>query len=320
MDPILTGGIISAGSGIVSDIANLFGQSKANKQSQAFQVGMYNRQRADALADFNMQNAYNSPQQQMARLKAAGLNPNLVYGHGADAGMAAPVRSSSPGSYQAKFPELRGLSGIGDVAMQAVQQHMQAKQLQLNAGAVAADISNKSAQAAKALSEIDLNKIKGSAAEFKLSFDQLMANARLTGADLNNQLTYENINKTRASTAYLLDENERRDALTAQNLQTAAVNILVRKQDIAKSKSEQDEIAQRIQNLKSDKAIKDYEISLNKKGITKGDPGWFRVLEMVMRGENANAIKQVIDGMTNKTPITSETENKMQKFLQNRKR
>jgi hypothetical protein len=32
-----------------------------------------------ALQDWNMQNAYNSPQQQMQRYKEAGLNPNLIY-------------------------------------------------------------------------------------------------------------------------------------------------------------------------------------------------------------------------------------------------
>jgi len=40
-----------------------------------------NRKRA--LQDWNRQNAYNHPSQQMQRLKEAGLNPNLVYGGGA---------------------------------------------------------------------------------------------------------------------------------------------------------------------------------------------------------------------------------------------
>lgn len=38
---------------------------------------------------WNRGNVYNSPLAQMERLKAAGLNPNLVYGSGAAAGMAA---------------------------------------------------------------------------------------------------------------------------------------------------------------------------------------------------------------------------------------
>ena len=39
---------------------------------------------------FNTQNEYNLPQNQMARLQAAGLNPHLVYGSGADTQSASP--------------------------------------------------------------------------------------------------------------------------------------------------------------------------------------------------------------------------------------
>lgn len=39
---------------------------------------------------------YNSPVEQMRRLKAAGLNPNLVYGHGAVATGGNPPTMSSP--------------------------------------------------------------------------------------------------------------------------------------------------------------------------------------------------------------------------------
>lgn len=51
-----------------------------NKQNQKFQRQQYERQRKDDIEFWNMTNAYNSPQQQMQRLKEAGLNPNLAYG------------------------------------------------------------------------------------------------------------------------------------------------------------------------------------------------------------------------------------------------
>ena len=47
--------------------------------------------RKNALADWNRQNAYNAPQQQMERFKEAGLNPNLIYKQTNEAG---PVRST----------------------------------------------------------------------------------------------------------------------------------------------------------------------------------------------------------------------------------
>ena len=51
---------------------------------------------------WHMQNAYNDPSQQMARLKAAGLNPNLVYGKGATTTAGSPtpyVKPQTPGMY-----------------------------------------------------------------------------------------------------------------------------------------------------------------------------------------------------------------------------
>jgi len=282
MDPIITGSLIGAGSSIVGDIANLFGQSKANKQSQAFQVGMYNRQRSDALADFNMQNAYNSPTAQMDRLKAAGLNPNLVYGKGADAGMAAPIRSSSPGSYTAKFPELKSGQEIGGIAMQAAQQMLQKRNLDQQAYVQAAQIQKLGADAAKSLADTDLTKVKVDTAAFDLAMKQALKNATLTGADLKNELLGASVDNTRARTTYILDENERREALTAQNLQTAAVHILVKRMDMAKSQAEQDEIRARIENLKKTGVIQDFEIDLNKRGMTKGDNTWLRILDKLL--------------------------------------
>ena len=40
---------------------------------------------------WNMQNAYNTPKEQMARLQDAGLNPNLIYGSNANTGTAGSV-------------------------------------------------------------------------------------------------------------------------------------------------------------------------------------------------------------------------------------
>ena len=54
----------------------------ANKEMAAYQY-------SKDLEMWNRGNVYNSPLAQMDRLKAAGLNPNMVYGSGSAAGMAA---------------------------------------------------------------------------------------------------------------------------------------------------------------------------------------------------------------------------------------
>lgn len=92
--PIPAAVIPAIGSLVDSTIGGLF-QGAANRKNRKFQEKMYHWQRADALADWNMQNEYNSPGAQMARLKEAGLNPNLVYGNGGSQVQAATVRSAS---------------------------------------------------------------------------------------------------------------------------------------------------------------------------------------------------------------------------------
>jgi hypothetical protein len=72
--------LITAGASLAGNIANAISTTKTNQRQQDYNAQMYDRQRADALADWNMQNAYNSPSQQMQRFKEAGLNPNLIYG------------------------------------------------------------------------------------------------------------------------------------------------------------------------------------------------------------------------------------------------
>ena len=76
---------VTAAGQVLGTGINAIAQGKMNKKTRQWNEKMYAQQRTDALADWNMQNAYNSPEQQMQRLRDAGLNPNLVYGNGAEA-------------------------------------------------------------------------------------------------------------------------------------------------------------------------------------------------------------------------------------------
>nr|QJB21071.1 MAG: DNA pilot protein [Microvirus sp.] len=53
---------------------------RQNKLQRQHEANMYQQAQKDNLANWQMQNEYNSPAQMMARLKAAGMNPNLAYG------------------------------------------------------------------------------------------------------------------------------------------------------------------------------------------------------------------------------------------------
>lgn len=89
--------IPAAVSAVGSFFGSLFGankQDKINQEQMQFSREMYERQRQDNLFDYNMQNEYNSPVNVMKRLREAGLNPNMVYGHGQAVAQAAPLKGA----------------------------------------------------------------------------------------------------------------------------------------------------------------------------------------------------------------------------------
>jgi len=96
---------LAAGAALGGGAINAASTGNQNRKNREFTREMYGRQRADALADYHMQNAYNTPQEQMKRLQQAGLNPNLVYGNGADAqgGSVAQVSAGTPRTEAPQF-------------------------------------------------------------------------------------------------------------------------------------------------------------------------------------------------------------------------
>lgn len=92
----IAGAILNVGAGLYDSYQNRK-QSKWNTnrtiQAQLEQAELaYQR----SLQMWNMQNLYNSPQAQMARFKAAGLNPHLIYGQGNPGNASAPPEYHAP--------------------------------------------------------------------------------------------------------------------------------------------------------------------------------------------------------------------------------
>lgn len=75
-------------------------QKEENEKSRAFNRSMAEWQNEQSIAQWNRENSYNSPAAQMARLKAAGLNPDLMYQGGAgnlSASSSPEMASVAPG-------------------------------------------------------------------------------------------------------------------------------------------------------------------------------------------------------------------------------
>ena len=74
LEGLVLGGLSAIGNAIT-------GGASARKQYQ-YQSKLMDKQNNFALSMYNMDNRYNSPVMQRARLEQAGLNPNLMYGNG----------------------------------------------------------------------------------------------------------------------------------------------------------------------------------------------------------------------------------------------
>lgn len=115
--PLLVASAVNAGQTLLNAGVNAVNTNIENKQN----LGYYNMQRQDALADWSRQNEYNSPVNQVARMKEAGLNPHILGGQATVASQAQQVQRT-PIASAAKSNITAGTTGF--------MQLMAAKQMQ----------------------------------------------------------------------------------------------------------------------------------------------------------------------------------------------
>lgn len=235
---VIAAGISAAGAGGSSIIGNA-GSKRAAKYAAKKNLEFW-----------HMQNAYNDPSAQMERLRAAGLNPNLIYGSGTGqaSGNAESIAPFKPAEYKMENP----LSQIQQFADYGVKQ-AQANNLGAQSNNVAQDTALKAAQTADTIIKSKSNSVT----------------AKLAEATYFNSLEASN------------------EALRQQKANTLSAELDSRFKDTT-FKNRVEEIGTRVQiakatlrgeNLKND--LLRYEKELNQLGITKGDPIFFRILGKV---------------------------------------
>lgn len=257
-----------AGAGIISTQAN-------NKKARRFALDMYNRSRQDAIDDWNRNNLYNSPSEQMARLKSAGLNPNMIYGKGPGDLTSQPIRSTESAKWKPEDIDVRPMqnalmSGY-DMRMKDAQADLVNKQMQV----ADADIKLKGAQAYSTLTSVDRTKV---------GIDQDKFNLAKSEALMPFDLQYSEARARHevANTEYTINQDERAELKNVQDLAEGAQRILTLRlgreqtnQLIAESKS-------RTNNLDTEGKIKQEELEIWQSGGRPGDKLWERkVMELV---------------------------------------
>lgn len=284
----LTGPLIVAGSSLLGSGVNAYAQGKMNRKTREWNERMYGMQRRDALADWAMQNDYNSPMSQMQRFRDAGLNPALIYGQTNE---GAVVRSTNMDSWRPQAPQVDiggafagGLQAFYDVQMKEAQ----IDNLKVANSVAKEDMLLRQAQVLATLAGKDKTKQDIAWNQFQMKLAEDLRPVTLESAS-------EGLRKMKGETEFILDNNERAAASNAQSLREGAERILNLRSQRANNEVERDHIRQQIENLKKDERLKELDIELKRNGIQPTDPIYFRILGRILGAKDV--WKNLLPGM-----------------------
>lgn len=218
--------LITGLAGLASGIAsNAFGQSNATKSFER-QKELMRLQNQYAVENWSRENTYNTPQAQMQRLKAAGLNPNLVYGSGS---VGLDTTSGAISGPAAPAAPMAQTTPLGNSAMDAVNAAVGVAQAKKSGSeTIAQDIRNKwiESEITAALREIDsridLNSANGQAAMQTIAESQERINRMRTQ---NDNETYDRFLST-LSTIGQLDRWQHENDLSDEQKKWIGTNAM----------------------------------------------------------------------------------------------
>lgn len=299
-----SGALIAGSSQIAASAINAMSVSNSSKKDRQFMKDMYDQQRKDALADRDFANTYNSPVQEMARLKSAGLNPNLVYGKGAGDMTSAAVRGSSFTPYHRNVPDLSGIAG-------GVASYFNVKMQQQQLNNMAAQNQLLQAQTDETKSRADVNRanlpkigaeISNIIAETNLrqfSYDIQTATREISIAIKNQELQ-----KITADTTFTLDENQRKAIMNDTNVQQALTHIMLMEQQKSNLQADKLKIGAMISEINNTAELKKLDIDYIKSTGNTGRPGESPIAKLVelIYGKLAGAAKKNLNPAQNLPP------------------
>lgn len=266
--------------------------ANANKKNRKFQEKMYGRQRADNLADWNMQNDYNHPSKQMQRLKEAGLNPNLVYGSGATT-QADGIKSADKPNYNHQPTDFSGFAKAGDFIAEMNSYkttQLQQDNLKEQNNILVAEKALKDAQTLSIITGMPLTKARTKSQEIRNNLDTDLYGISLDTRKEMLRKIRADISGREASTTFTLSENQRKNLTTSQSIKESVERILNMQETRKQIGMSTAEIRQRVRNLKLDEMVKQLDADYAKKGIRPTDT----IKETVL--------KDVYEAVTNDLP------------------
>jgi hypothetical protein len=256
MDPLTIG---LTGAAIAGGAFNTAQTGRMNKKSMRFSREMYDKQKTDNLAFWQMQNEYNSPQQQMKRFQEAGLNPNMIYGAGSGgaSGTAGSVQTPNIQNPEFKAPQIEGLP----------QNLMMIYDMDIKQ----AQSDNIKAQTTATQEETILKMMEQAGKGYDNFSKEIKA--RMDGElyNVHADLVKERLRQLKISNQYQLDESERAIALFQPKLENALEDILTKRLG-------REVTSQQLVNLGLDAQVKQLDARLANMGVRPSDPFYAKAL------------------------------------------
>jgi len=248
-------GLVQAGSSTLASLFNIGSQALTNAKNRRQDEKMFNWANDTYLTNWGLENEYNSPKNQMKRLKEAGINSHLAFAGGGVSNQASSIGSASPKPGSAEAPSVdAGL--FSKIFMNFVD--LEQKR---------ADIDLIKAQTDTAKQDVVLRTIQGQTAGFDLGQKKALAPGQLTAQQLSNRKTEMEIGKIGADTKYTIDQNDRAKILQDATLKKMADDLRSARMNRTLTNAHISEVKQRISNMVLDGKLKDLELKYGMKGI-----------------------------------------------------
>lgn len=246
LDNLLPG--LSIATGLASSAIGAATTARQNEKQRAYEMAMYDKQKKDQIAFWNMQNQYNLPIMQMERLKQAGLNPNLAYGE-FKAGNAGPLSAPDP-KVTASKPVNLNLPNLSDIY--AIKQ--QQAQIDLMRQQTITQDSVAKLNYIKAQTEFWTAQLKAARAPYEReTAKQELDNLRYMG---NNLIKTGEYTSQMTRTSFAQEQNY--NAITQKTIDSNMRDWQLNKITLAK-------MTQEILNLRKSRGVMDSQINLNNK-------------------------------------------------------
>lgn len=271
----------NAAAQMATTAANTWSTSRYNKKTRDFNEKWAYINREWAENDWNKQNEYNHPSAQMARLREAGLNPNLVYGNGATT-TASPVRGTSSPDWKPIPQDYSGLANTGLAYLDTQTKKANLDNLRSQNTVIQEQAAYLEAQR-RTLLGAKTDNLTASTANLNTNskIGELVAELKKQTFGHDVQYREQQVKKMVADTNFTVDQNSRNAAQSSQSLKEAVQRTLnLEFQNKSMNPKRLEYLNSQIKNSGLAGELMTLEKELKDIGIYPGDPWYTRVAAM----------------------------------------